>query len=166
MNAELSPIDWAKRPIQNYAGFTGRAPRAEYWWYFLALIITYIVGMIVESIVGINKMVFNVYGPVTLLLALATLVPNLAVGVRRLHDTNRSAWWLLLLVPYLVSAILMIQAVAAGSMPGLGAAGLMGLVGLVCCVIYLVLMVLSSTPGENRFGPNPYGEGGTAVAAE
>jgi uncharacterized membrane protein YhaH (DUF805 family) len=166
MNVEMSPIDWAKRPIQKYADFTGRAPRAEYWWYALALIIVYIVVMIVESIVGINKMVFGVYGPVTLLLALATFVPNLAVGVRRLHDTNRSAWWLLLLVPYLVSALLMVRAMAAGSMTGFGAAGLMALVGLVCCVIYLVLMVLSSMPGDNRFGPNPYGVGASTVAAE
>jgi uncharacterized membrane protein YhaH (DUF805 family) len=167
MSPELTPVDWAKRPIlEKYADFTGRAPRAEYWWYALALIIVYIVVMIVESIVGINKTVLGVYGPLTLILALGTIVPNLAVGVRRLHDTNRSAWWLLLMVPYLISAILMVKAMAAGSMAGLGAAGLMGLVGLVCCLIFLVLMVLPGTPGDNRFGPNPYGAGEAAVAAE
>ncbi|MFL6725975.1 MAG: DUF805 domain-containing protein [Sphingomicrobium sp.] len=166
MNQNLTPVHWAKRPIEKYADFAGRAPRAEYWWYALALIVVYIVVMIVESIVGINKMVFGVYGPLTLLLALGTLVPNLAVGVRRLHDTNRSAWWLLLLVPYLISAFLMVQAMAAGSMAGFGAAGLMGLVGLVCCIIFLVLMVLSGTPGDNRYGPNPYGVGPSAVPAE
>jgi len=77
MNQNLTPVHWAKRPIEKYADFAGRAPRAEYWWYALALIVVYIVVMIVESIVGINKMVFGVYGPLTLLLALGTLVPNL-----------------------------------------------------------------------------------------
>lgn len=167
MNDNMSPVDWAKRPVfEKYADFEGRAPRAEYWWYVLALVIMYIVIMIIESIVGINRMVLNVYGPLTLLLALGTIVPNLAVGVRRLHDTNRSALWLLLLVPYLISAVIAVQAAASGSLAGLGAAGLVGLIGLVCCVAYLVLMVLPGTPGENRYGPNPYGDAGAAVAAE
>lgn len=166
MTAELTPFDWAKRPIEKYADFTGRAARAEYWWYVLALIIIYILVRIVESIFGVNRMVFGVYGPLTLLIAAATIVPNLAVGVRRLHDTDRSAWWLLLLVPYLVSAFLMVEAYAAGSMAGFGAAGLVGLVGLVCCLIFLALMVLPGTAGSNRFGPNPYGNGEAVIAAE
>ena len=44
MNQNMSPVEWAKRPIEKYADFTGRAPRAEYWWYALALIIIYLVG--------------------------------------------------------------------------------------------------------------------------
>ncbi|HVM22463.1 MAG TPA: DUF805 domain-containing protein [Sphingomicrobium sp.] len=95
MNSNLSPIDWAKRPLQKYADFSGRAPRAEYWWFALAVVVAYIVAGIIEGIVGINTMLAGVYGPLTALLALALLVPSLAVGVRRLHDTNRSAWWLL-----------------------------------------------------------------------
>jgi uncharacterized membrane protein YhaH (DUF805 family) len=168
MSPELTPVDWAKRPIlEKYADFSGRAPRAEYWWYTLALIIAYIVIMIVESIAGLRGMVFGVYGPLTLILALGTIVPNLAVGVRRLHDTNRSAWWLLLLAPYLVFAILTVMALRSGNgMAAAGMAGLTGIVGLVCCIVYLVLMVLPSQPGENRYGPNPYGESGAAVPAE
>lgn len=167
MSAELTPVGWAKRPVfEKYLDFTGRAPRAEYWWYALALFVAYILIIIVESIVGINKTVLGIYGPLTLLLALGTIVPNFAVGVRRLHDTNRSAWWLLLMVPYLISAILAVKAMAGGNVAALGAAGLMGLVGLVCCVLFLVLMVLPGTPGDNRYGPNPYGASSAAVAAE
>ena len=167
MNANLTPVDWAKLPLQKYADFSGRAPRAEYWWYTLGLIIAYIVIMIVESITGLKGMVLGVYGPITLLLALGTIVPNIAVGVRRLHDTNRSAWWLLLLAPYLLFAILTVMALrSGGGMAAIGAAGIVGVVGMVCCIVYLVLMVLPSQPGENRYGPNPYGEGGAAVAAE
>ena len=167
MNSNLTPVDWAKRPFQKYADFSGRAPRAEYWWYTLALIIAYIVIMIVESITGLRGMVFGVYGPITLLLALGTIVPNLAVGVRRLHDTNRSAWWLLLIAPYLVFAVMTVMAFRSGNgLAAMGAASLMGIAGFICCIVYLVFMVLPSQPGENRYGPNPYGDAGAAVAAE
>src|SRR4051794_12279523 len=100
MNPNMSPIDWAKRPLQKYADFTGRAPRAEYWWFTLAVVIMFVVLSIIESIAGLNKMVLGVYGPLTVLLWLGVLVPSFSVGVRRLHDTNRSGWWLLLVVPY------------------------------------------------------------------
>ena len=73
----MTPIDWAKRPLQKYADFTGRAPRAEYWWFVLAMVIIFVVLTIVESIVGLNKMVFGVYGPLTTLLWLGVLVPSL-----------------------------------------------------------------------------------------
>jgi uncharacterized membrane protein YhaH (DUF805 family) len=170
MNPNMTPVDWAKRPIfEKYADFSGRAPRAEYWWYVLAIIIAYVVLAIVESLTGLKGMVFGVYGPLTALLWLATIVPGLAVGVRRLHDTNRSAWWLLLMVPYLLVAIMSVMAMrngGAGAMAALGAIGLLGLVGLVCAIVLLVFMALPGTPGDNRYGPNPYGEDGAAVAAE
>ena len=168
MNGNMTPVDWAKRPLEKYADFSGRAPRAEYWWFFLALIVTYIVINIIESIVGINRMVLGVYGPLALLLWLATLVPSLAVGVRRLHDTNRSGWLILLpIVPYVLAFALGGPAMMAGGLgAGLGIAMLFMLIGFVCALVLLVFMVLPSTPGDNRYGPNPYGEAGNAVAAE
>jgi uncharacterized membrane protein YhaH (DUF805 family) len=168
MNQTMTPIDWAKRPIvEKYADFSGRAPRAEYWWYALAIGIAAIVLSIVESLVGLRGMVFGVYGPLTVLLWLGTIVPGIAVSVRRLHDTNRSGWWLLLMVPYLLVAIMTAMALAGGGLAALGVAGLLGIVGLVCAIVLLVFMVLPSTPGENRYGPNPYGAAGdTAIAAE
>lgn len=168
MNTNLTPVDWAKRPIQKYADFSGRASRAEYWWFVLALIIAYIVISIVESIVGINHMIFSVYGPLSALLWLATIVPSIAVAVRRLHDTDRSGWWVLLpIVPYGLAIAIAGPAIVAGGMgAGLGIAALFMLVGLLCGLLLLVFMVLPGTPGENRYGPNPYRDATTAVAAE
>ena len=161
MNSNMSPIDWAKRPIQKYADFSGRAPRAEYWWFVLAMVIVFVALSIVESIVGLNKMILGVYGPLTVLLWLAVLVPSLSVGVRRLHDTDRSGWWLLLMVPYGVAVVLMLRsmwaAAAAGTMPGFGAAGILMLIGFACLITLLVFYCLAGTPGDNRYGPNPYG---------
>lgn len=165
----MTPVDWAKRPIvEKYAEFSGRASRAEYWWFVLALIVAYIVLGIVESILGIHHMIFYSYGPLTALLWLATLVPGLSVGVRRLHDTSRSGWWILLpIVPYVIAIVIGGPAILAGGLAGLGLAALFAFLGLICAIVLLVFMVLPGSPGENRYGPNPYGEGaGGPVAAE
>jgi uncharacterized membrane protein YhaH (DUF805 family) len=170
----MTPVDWAKRPmLEKYADFSGRAPRAEYWWYVLAIIILSVVARIIDSILGMN--VAGPYGPVSLIVMLGLLVPNIAVSIRRLHDTNRSGWWILLpIVPYCLAFVLggaaMMGAAAGGSsvglMAGAGIAGLFLLIGAVCAIVLLVFMVLPGTPGENRYGPNPYGEGAGAVPAE
>src|SRR5438105_4434631 len=166
MNPSMTPIDWAKRPLQKYADFTGRAPRAEYWWFVLALVVAYIVVGIVESIIGINHMILYSYGPLRALLWLATIVPSIAVGVRRLHDTNRSGWWMLVpIVPYALAIILggaaMMGGAAAGSgmgmMAGFGIAGIFMFIGMLGAIALLVFMMLPGTPGDNRYGPNPYG---------
>lgn len=165
MNSNMTPVDWAKRPLEKYADFAGRAPRAEYWWYTLAIVVLAVIVSIIESILGLSRMV-GPYGALSALLMVALIVPGLAVTVRRLHDTDRSGWWLLLLVPYFISVALLAMAMAAGSTAGLGSAGLLGIVGLVGCVVILVFMVLPGTAGENRFGPSPYGESVGAVPAE
>jgi uncharacterized membrane protein YhaH (DUF805 family) len=166
MNPTMTPIDWAKRPLQKYADFSGRAPRAEYWWYVLAIIIAFVVVKIIESIVGINGMVLGVYGPLTILLWLATIVPSIAVSIRRLHDTNRSGWWILLpVVPYCIAFALGGRSMMSGSMTSLGTAGIFMLIGAVGWIVLFIFYVLPGTPGGNRYGPNPYGGAGT-VAAE
>lgn len=152
----MSPIDWAKRPLQKYADFSGRASRPEYWWFVLALIVAYVVLTIVESILGINHMIGGVYGPLVVLLWLATLVPQISVGVRRLHDTNRSGWWLLLpIVPYVIAGAIAGPAMLSGNMAGLGMAGIFLMIGGICAIVLLVFMILSGTPGDNRYGPPP-----------
>lgn len=167
MNANMTPVDWAKRPIQKYAELSGRAPRAEYWWYALAIFIVAIVLMVIESLFGLKGMVAGLYGPLTILLWLGTVVPGLAVTVRRLHDTNRSAWWLLLMVPYLLSAFLLGMAVSGAGLGAMAGAGALGIIGFLCLIALFVFMVLRGTPGENRYGPNPYGgASGDAVPAE
>jgi uncharacterized membrane protein YhaH (DUF805 family) len=170
---QLSPVDWAKRPIEKYADFTGRAPRAEFWWFVLAAIIVRIIAMIIDNIISIN--VWSVYGPVTVLVALALLVPSIAVTVRRLHDTGRSGWWILLPIGaaclmLVFGGAAMIGGAAAGGAAGMIAgAGLMMLFGLLAIIADIVLIVfcaLPGTPGDNRYGPNPYGAAGDPVAAE
>ena len=160
----LSPIDWAKRPLQKYADFTGRAPRAEYWWYVLAVVVVSVIAYVIDDLLGL-KGTIGPYGVLSALLGLALLCPGLAVATRRLHDTNRSAWWLLLLVPYLISTVMAVQAMASGSVAALGSAGLLAIIGLIGCVILLVFMVLPGTPGENRYGSNPYGAEGAVAAS-
>jgi uncharacterized membrane protein YhaH (DUF805 family) len=157
MNPNMTPVDWAKRPLQKYADFGGRAPRAEYWWYVLAVIIVTIVASIIEGVLGLDAM-FATYGPLTLLLMLALIVPGIAVAVRRLHDTDRSGWWVLLpLIPYAMAMVLAGPAMASGSMTGLGTAGIFSILGMIGGIVLLVFMILPGTAGDNRYGPDPYG---------
>jgi uncharacterized membrane protein YhaH (DUF805 family) len=153
----MTPVDWAKRPIQKYADFSGRAPRAEYWWYTLAVIVLAIVISIIESTLGLPRL-YLTYGPLSLLLMLALIVPGLAVTVRRLHDTERSGWWILVaLVPYAVMMVAAGGAVASGSMGALAGAGLLTIVALCGAIALLVFIIIPGTAGDNRYGPNPYG---------
>jgi uncharacterized membrane protein YhaH (DUF805 family) len=171
MNPNMSPVDFAKRPLEKYADFSGRAPRAEFWWYVLAVFILSIVAKIIDSLLGMH--VWGPYGLVSVIVWLGLLVPNIAVSVRRLHDTNRTGWWLLVpVVPYCLAFVLggaaMMGGAASGSpagmMAGAGIAWLFLMIGAVGWIVLLVFYCLPGTPGDNRYGPNPYGTG--AVAAE
>ena len=156
----MSPIDYALTPLRKYADFSGRARRSEYWWFFLLVIVLSIVAMILDSIVGTGAM-FGTYGLFGLIVGLGTFVPSLAAATRRLHDTNRSGWWLLLaVVPYAIAMIMMVAALAGGDPATAGAgtlatAGLMSIVALIGGLVVLVFLVLDGTPGDNRFGPDP-----------
>lgn len=168
MSAELTPVDWAKRPIlEKYADFTGRASRPEYWWYVLAVVIAFVVARILESIFGVAHLFYS-YGPLSALLWIATIVPSLAVGARRLHDTDRSGWWLLICaVPYGLMALAGMMAFMGGGLFFmLGMMGLIGIIALVGALVLLYFMALPGTPGQNRYGAPPVGDSGTVVPAE
>ncbi|MFZ5617331.1 MAG: DUF805 domain-containing protein [Pseudomonadota bacterium] len=83
--------------FKNYFQFNGRSSRGAYWWATLALVLISIAAAVVD-IVLFNDFVeaANGNGPVGILLSLATLIPGIAIGVRRLHDVGRSGWWTLL----------------------------------------------------------------------
>lgn len=119
-------IDNYKAVLSKYADFSGRARRSEYWYFVLG---NMIIGMIVGIVSGVLGAVSESLGLVGSLLVgifqLAILVPSLAVAVRRLHDTGRSGWWLLLY--FTVIGILVI----------------------------LVFLCLDSEAGTNKWGPNP-----------
>jgi uncharacterized membrane protein YhaH (DUF805 family) len=99
-------MEWFKKCMNQYADFSGRARRKEYWmfslFYFLSIIGTLVVDVILMSVIG-SSMPF-----ITILFMLAVAVPSLSVMVRRLHDTDRSGWWFLVtLVPFVGSFILL-----------------------------------------------------------
>ena len=113
---------------RKYVDFTGRARRSEYWFFFLFTAVAGLVGAILDAIFGIRSDVYRT-GPIEGLIHLALLLPSLAVGARRLHDTGRSGWWLLI-----------------------------GLIPVVGWIILIVFFVQDSQP-DNKYGPNPKGLG-------
>lgn len=118
-------MHWVQTVLKKYAVFSGRAQRAEYWYFVLFYVIGYVVlGLLDGSLRSPDE--DSGYGLLTGLFALALLIPSLAVGVRRLHDTDRSGWWLLLMFVPLIGAI-----------------------------VLLVFTVQDGTRGDNRFGPDP-----------
>jgi len=92
---------WKNVVLNNYTNFEGRAGRAEFWWYVLANLIIYLVLFVLISASSIFSLVYVVY-------ALGTLLPSIAVAIRRLHDTNKSGWLLLLSLVPLVGGIILI----------------------------------------------------------
>ena len=123
-------MNWFLEPLKKYAVFSGRARRMEYWMFMLGVIVIAVVLVILE--IGVSE------GPgiLTSLFYLSILLPGIAVGVRRLHDTGRSGWW------WFISVI-----------PILGGLWM------------LVLTLLDSEPGENQYGPNPKGIAAEAAFA-
>jgi uncharacterized membrane protein YhaH (DUF805 family) len=97
--------------FERYAVFEGRAGRAEYWWFFLANILISVVLQALARGAGALVILSFAY-------SLALLIPGLAVAVRRLHDTNKSGWWILIsLVPF-VGIIVLIVFLATEGDPG------------------------------------------------
>lgn len=151
-------MEWAILPLKRYAEFTGRSRRKEYWMYVLLLIVVGIVVGIIERVLGLAGMV-GPYGPLSALFALATFVPSLAVGVRRLHDTNRAGWWLLIgYGPLLLSLCLTYLGILQFAM-------ILSLIALVGFIVLLVFFVLEGTRGPNQYGPDPKAAEGAATSA-
>jgi uncharacterized membrane protein YhaH (DUF805 family) len=90
------------RGFRNYFNFSGRATRAEYWWWGLFIVLVSIVLQVVDTLFG------EVGQWVSLLVQLAVLLPSLALGARRLHDINRAGWWQLLWFVLLIGGIVLI----------------------------------------------------------
>jgi len=168
----LNPIQWALRPLKNYAKFSGRAARAEFWWFFLFTMVIYFavilaMGATVGGLASINpgsalsSGAIGILGIVVGLFWLALFIPMLAVQIRRLHDINRTGWWLggfwLLYVVYLV---LIIGIGFRPAMPGVGSAAAAAIIALAFFAYSIVLLVffcLPGTRGANRYGDDPYG---------
>ncbi|MBI1417401.1 MAG: DUF805 domain-containing protein [Limimaricola sp.] len=116
-----------------YATFSGRAARSEYWWFVLfVMVVTFLLEIIDIRLFGVTVVGpgsisgSTGFAPFSTLFMLVTLLPGLGVAARRLHDNDRSAWWLLI-----------------------------ALVPVVGFIVLLVWLVGRGTPGPNRFGPDP-----------
>ncbi|MEU0401154.1 DUF805 domain-containing protein [Streptomyces sp. NPDC006197] len=112
-------MNWYLEVLKKYAVFNGRARRQEFWMFYLFNVIAVIVLAIVDSALGIYPALTGIY-------ALAVFLPYLGVSIRRLHDTGRSGWWLLI-----------------------------GLVPLVGGIILIVFFASEGEQHQNAHGPNP-----------
>lgn len=115
-----------KSVLSQYVGFAGRARRSEYWWFALFTVLVSIVASVLDNALGLTFVDGSSNGFIGLVVSLALLLPTLAVAVRRLHDTDKTGWWLLI-----------------------------GLVPIVGAIVLIVFFVQDGTPGANRFGPSP-----------
>ncbi|MEH6836847.1 MULTISPECIES: DUF805 domain-containing protein [Falsihalocynthiibacter] len=87
--------------LSKYATFSGRASRPEFWWWVLSitviLAITRLIdGVIIAPLLGFDTFQSGSGQPLSFLISLAVILPNIAVAMRRLHDIGKSGWWLLI----------------------------------------------------------------------
>jgi len=120
-------MNWYLEVLKKYAVFDGRARRKEYWFFYLFYFIFAFVLMIIDGMTGTSNEETGI-GVLSSIFLLAMIIPGLAVAVRRLHDTDRSGWWIFI-----------------------------SLIPLIGGIWFLVLMVLDGTAGQNQYGPDPKG---------
>ena len=122
-------MNWYLHVLRNYANFSGRARRSEYWYFVLFNLLFSVAAMIVDNVLGTTfdtGLGFSMpYGFVYLSYILAVFIPGLAAAVRRLHDIGKSGWMILVALIPLAGAIWL-----------------------------LVLLLTDSNPGENAYGSN------------
>ena len=88
--------------LKNFANFNGRARRKEYWMYILFYYLIFMLVVFLDNLFEITIDEFIPYGPLTIIYVLFSMIPTLAVAVRRLHDIGKSGWWMLIsLVPFI-----------------------------------------------------------------
>ncbi|MDJ0708672.1 MAG: DUF805 domain-containing protein [Leptolyngbyaceae cyanobacterium MO_188.B28] len=104
-------MEWYLKVLRKYAVFGGRARRKEYWYFVLFNFIVALVLGVVDNVLGTNGLLGFVY-------MLGVFIPGLAVAIRRLHDTGRSGWWLLIGFVPIIGFIVLIVFLASGTEPG------------------------------------------------
>ena len=159
MVREVSFGEAIKLGFQKYFDFKRRAQRAEYWWWTLFTVLAgFALGILDGVIFGAEE---TDPEPLGLIFTLATFVPGLAVGWRRMHDIDKSGWWnLLALVPFALMVAGFYPLVTGTSWDDLGGGSLAlifigGFGALVAAIYVLVLLIRDSDRGTNRFGPSP-----------
>jgi uncharacterized membrane protein YhaH (DUF805 family) len=118
-------VSWYLEALKKYAVFSGRSRRMEYWYFVLFNIIVGVVLALIDMLIGTFSAVSNI-GLLSGIYSLAVLIPTLAVMVRRLHDIDRTGWWILI-----------------------------NLIPLIGAIVLLVFALTPGTPGSNSYGPDP-----------
>ena len=118
-------MNWYLHVLKNYATFSGRARRKEYWMFFLFNVLISLGLGVLDVVAGTYSVEYET-GFFSGLYSLLVLIPSIAVSVRRLHDTNRSGWWVVI-----------------------------SLIPIIGVFVLFVFTCLDSQPGTNRFGVNP-----------
>lgn len=132
--------DAIKICFQKYVDFNGRAARPEFWWWFLFCILcSIVVGLV-------SEMLANIF-------SLATLIPSLAVGSRRLHDINKSGWFQLIwFFGWIIGAVVMLVTMLNGNYAFIA----LGAILILASFIYMIyLHVQVGDADDNRFGAPP-----------
>lgn len=119
-------MEWYTKAMKKYEDFGGRAQRAEYWYFGLVSSLILVAFYIAQWVVAGGSFLGTFIVALGMAYSIAILVPSFAVLIRRLHDTNRSGWWMCI-----------------------------GFVPLIGSLVLLVFLVQDGDPGTNRFGPNP-----------
>ncbi|MHA3789618.1 DUF805 domain-containing protein [Flavobacterium hauense] len=147
-------IDWYLKVVRdNYANFSGRARRSEYWWYTLCNILIGLVLQVLDYFIGFD------IGILGSLYSLAVFIPGLAVMVRRFHDIGKSGWFVVWTgLPIFIGAV-WLAVVSVTTISG-GSSGALGFIVPLLLVFggaiwLLVLVCTNGDTGVNEYGPDP-----------
>ncbi|UYM05733.1 DUF805 domain-containing protein [Solicola gregarius] len=116
-------VEAVQTVLSKYVVFSGRARRSEYWWFFLFSVLVSLVASAIDAAAGTDY--GSGGGVINTIVGLALFLPGLAVAIRRLHDTGRVGWWILI--------------------------GLIPLIGWIVLIIFYV----QDSHADNKYGPNP-----------
>jgi uncharacterized membrane protein YhaH (DUF805 family) len=125
----MSFTDAIKSGFDHYAKFDGRASRSMFWWWVLFYVLVLVAANILDAAIFDSSPILSSVA------SLGLLLPNLSVSIRRLHDTNRTGWWILI-----------------------------GLIPIIGFIVLLVFYLQDSDAGENKYGPPPPTVPSTAAA--
>ena len=163
-----------KTCFSKYVTFSGRARRPEYWWFFLFIILGSVIASFIDgAIFGVGTPQEPTAQLLSPIFSLATFLPMLAVGWRRMHDTGKPGWYLL--IPLLVTVAgmvaLMVGALSLGQLdmagvteetlgtdgagPGMAALAVFGIVQLAVSILIIWWLTRPTQPGPNAYGEEP-----------
>lgn len=115
----MQVIDYWRRALtERYTDFSGRSRRMEYWSWVL---VNFVIGLVISALFAVSELFVFLY----IVWVLGIIVPGIAVAIRRLHDTDKSGWWLLIVVVPFVGPL-----------------------------VLLVFFLMDSTRGPNQYGPS------------